>query len=1093
MDYENFDFLNFKTYLESIFFTQGSEAEELVTDMNDFWQFVDRYQASVRRNKTPIKGKKMSSSNLSFSIKLPSNYMEESYDHEGRLRQSSIGKMQITEFKTIIELYLQFLKTEKRRRIEEMQYYQNNLPIASYRQDIIEAIKDHNTVIIAGDTGCGKSTQVPRYLIEEGFDHIVCTQPRRLACVALAKRVSEEMLSKHCDDVAFQVRFDKTKSVSTKLTFMTEGILMRMIISDPQLSNVNIVLVDEVHERHLSTDFLLGVLRCLLVKRHDLKIVLMSATMNFELFHSFFGGCFIFKIPGRLFQIALHYRPQNDMKKSNRMDSAPYISTIKSIQENYRDERGDLLIFVSGLQEISSLVSCLRNIDDIEKNWIVLPLHGSLSLDDQEKVFHVTPPNMRKCIVSTNIAETSMTIDGIRFVIDSGKVKQMMYDTRMNTYNLKQIDISKASAEQRKGRAGRTGPGVCFRLYSQQQFNNFSDYTLASIHRSSLDQMILEMYSLGLPDINKFPFVEKPPIAHLDHSISFLYNQGAIDKSGKITILGRLLARLPVDIKIGKALIYSSLLNICNKAVIMAAILSISTIFTGIVDPGSAVDLKRRSFCSDDGDLFIAYSCLERWLDLRIQQSNCRDWCKKHGIEEKRLYEIIKLRGQFENILLMNGISDTTLQKKSFKEDRDSLYARNQISRMKRKFHFTDNHSKPKLKRMVNKTGRETGNEEYLLEIANDLANMGNKDIDQVEFELANDATKILQSMGMKGKNKRLLRILLAWSFYPQFAIADRSNSHIDSAEFLFHTKNRQFISIHPSSLISLDSRHFPNPQLLTSAHTLLYFETLLETNKPYMLNIVPVPAFITCLMTCNDIATDDQCQILLFDGWIRITRETIKVLIAFQLSVFEKQLDAPDRESIKSSKRFVKITMQNMICEILNELFNANLQHSMERIVYTRLADLFKNPITTTASSTADQINVAQYKNENRGGIAITNYLEYNCLLNVPKIEQCKNDECIDDVNQSNGFTCRICNKTYLSFSDIPSALKHCSLCPAEHFCVKEDKLKLDFDSNFFAIDKDTKNITQTEELACPVCGINIGAKATSIDMLRHMKTCHP
>ncbi|KAF1741962.1 hypothetical protein MXB_5724, partial [Myxobolus squamalis] len=324
-------------------------------------------------------------------------------------------------------------------KLKKIKKFQNDLPIANFKEQILYLLKTHPVVIIAGDTGCGKSTQVPQFLLHAGYTNICCTQPRRIACISLAKRVSFETLNEFGHDVAYHVRFDTNKLANTKILFLTEGLLLRQFQVDPQLSAYNVIIVDEVHERHLNSDFLLGILKCLLNQRGDLKIILMSATINANLFSSYFGHAPLIQVPGRLHPIVLEYIPEFAKEKSNKFDPIPYVRVLQMIDQKYpADQGGDLLIFLNGVKEINQVIDAAVKYAETNKHWIV---------------FDYPPDGVRKCIVSTNIAETSLTIDGIRFVCDSGKVNEMAYDPAIKLKKLVEIWISKSSAEQRKGRA----------------------------------------------------------------------------------------------------------------------------------------------------------------------------------------------------------------------------------------------------------------------------------------------------------------------------------------------------------------------------------------------------------------------------------------------------------------------------------------------------------------------------------------------------------------------------------------------------------------------------------------------------------------
>lgn len=310
-------------------------------------------------------------------------------------------------------------------KLKKLRKSQQSLPIYQFKQKIIDTIRDNQVVILAGDTGCGKSTQLPQFLLSNGYTKIACTQPRRIACISLAKRVAFETLNEFGSQIAYQIRFERTKSARTRMLFLTEGLLLRQITADPLLSMYNVIILDEVHERHLHGDFLLGILKELLLKRGDLKLICMSATINIDLFSNYFEGkAPVICVPGRLYPIQLHYRPLNDREiKSEKIDPSPYLRLVQLIDRKYPStERGDVLVFMSGIQEMTAIAEAIAPYAEQSRRWIVLMLHSTLSIEEQDRVFDIAPEGVRKLILSTNIAETSVTIDGVRFVIDSGRI-----------------------------------------------------------------------------------------------------------------------------------------------------------------------------------------------------------------------------------------------------------------------------------------------------------------------------------------------------------------------------------------------------------------------------------------------------------------------------------------------------------------------------------------------------------------------------------------------------------------------------------------------------------------------------------------------
>lgn len=449
------------------------------------------------------------------------------------------------------------------------------------------------------------------------------------------------------------------------MLFLTEGLLLRQVSSDPLLKNYNVVIIDEVHERHLSCDFLLGVMKCLIHQRKtDLKVILMSATINIELFSNYFGKCPVVQVPGRLYPIEVKYFPIPKTKfqseKSSKIDASPYLRILQMIDDKVDSkERGDLLVFLSGLSEIFTVGELLKQYAQQSQKWVILYLHSTLSIEEQDKVFDIPPEGVRKCILSTNIAETSLTIDGIRFVCDSGKVKEMSYDPNCRMQRLIEFWISMASAEQRKGRAGRTGPGVCYRLYSEADFKSFAQNATPEIRRVPLHSLLLSMISMGLPDARKFPFLEPPSLQSIEQAIRSLKEQSAITENEELTPMGQMLAKLPVDISIGKMLILSSVFDLTETILSLAATLSIqSPISNQSLHDKDAIE-SRRALNSTDGDPFTLLNAYNKWLEIKAEEQNSKKWCKRRGLEEQRFYELTKLRQQFKDILKDAGLLNT--------------------------------------------------------------------------------------------------------------------------------------------------------------------------------------------------------------------------------------------------------------------------------------------------------------------------------------------------------------------------------------------------------------------------------------------------
>ncbi|OTF81470.1 ATP-dependent RNA helicase DHX34-like protein, partial [Euroglyphus maynei] len=655
-----------KFYLNKLFFNYEFDINAQFTrsQIDEFWLFLEKYlQKKTKQNDDQIKYDRLMEE-LADKIPKEWKHIDELRENAKKLFENvNISPVELKEFRNILIIFVDFNLKRKEKKLEKLLQFQQNLPIYEYKETILDKIRSNSVVLIAGDTGCGKSTQVPQYLLRNGYQRICCTQPRRIACIALCNRLKFETVDQYGTEIGYQIRFEKSKTKYTKIIFMTEGLLLRQMIEDPLLSNYEVIILDEVHERHLSSDFLLGAVKCLLHKRkNDLKVILMSATLNCDLFSNYFGNCLVIKVPGRLYPIKTEYFPPdkvNIFKATNKINPEPYLKILQHIDSQYPStERGDVLVFLSGFAEIEFIGEKLKEYAIQSKRWIIMYLHSALSLVEQDKVFDISPEGFRKCILSTNIAETSITIDGIRFVIDSGKVKEMYYEPKIRMHRLQEIWVSKASAEQRKGRAGRTGPGICFRLYSKNDFESFDNFSKPEIQRVSLESLILNMISMGLNNVRKFPFIEAPDAMIIENTMKHLINYGTLDENENITHLGRILSKLPVDIPIGKMLVLSVCINLYEYALSMAACLSVQSITTIRSRNDREMLEERKSMISFDGDLFSSMNFYKRWLTMKASSQNTRLWCRQLGFEEQRFHEITKLRRQFEEILNDSGLID---------------------------------------------------------------------------------------------------------------------------------------------------------------------------------------------------------------------------------------------------------------------------------------------------------------------------------------------------------------------------------------------------------------------------------------------------
>ncbi|CAH8840099.1 unnamed protein product [Trichobilharzia szidati] len=768
-------------------------------------------------------------------------------------------------------MYLDFLQKRKFARIVKLRGDQTLLPIANFRNEILSTLSNHQVIIVAGDTGCGKSTQVPQYLYygesdsndtpgPNSYQHIAVTQPRRIACISLAARVSTEMLNERGSKVGYQVRFERSRTKATQILFLTEGLLLRQMQLDPFLNDYDALVLDEVHERHWQTDCLLGLVKCLIMARPKLRVVLMSATINVNTFSKFFNDCPIIQVPGRLYPIDLHYIPLSPVEMadtSDRIDPAPYIRLLRRIDFTYpATERGDLLIFLSGMADIQAIMEPAKTYAEETKRWIILPLHSALSASDQEKVFHIAPDGVRKCILSTNIAETSLTIDGIRFVADSGKVKELSWDAKARMRCLKEFSISKASANQRKGRAGRTGPGVCYRFYTQEDYNAFEAFSTPEIRRVPLETLVLQMMVMGLPDVKIFPFIDPPEMKCIDEAYEILKSHGALvpqnstSSSLTVTPLGQLLSEIPVEFSLGRMLILASLLRLVQPVLSLAAGMAIQcpllphTAFSGAEQTRRVDSLAQ--YESNHGDAFTLVNVFDEWIKMKSEatgifsyedesnetgdqkrSTNIKRWCRRIGAQEQRLHEMVRLRNQFAQLLRDSGLLDTKSKEADTSSSSRSYHFKNlnyarRTERMRTKRrrlltlqdNFTDDsesenesqnteNDAAKLRKWLNASTRSSVN-----------INSLNIPVQDLELVLCYNLTDLAQSANiqesMTQADVQLLKVVLAGGMYPHLAIGDDANSYRVAnrggtagagAEMVFHTKNKGFVMLHPNDV----------------------------------------------------------------------------------------------------------------------------------------------------------------------------------------------------------------------------------------------------------------------------------------------------
>ena len=526
--------------------------------------------------------------------------------------------------------------------------YPAELPVSQRKDEIARAIRDHQVVIIAGETGSGKTTQIPKICLElgRGVDgQIGHTQPRRLAARTVAERIAEELGSPLGETVGYKVRFTDVSADDTLVKLMTDGILLNEIARDRQLRRYDTLIIDEAHERSLNVDFILGYLRRLLPTRPDLKVIITSATIDPERFAAAFSGAPIVEVSGRAYPVEVRYRPLRDTGEEG--DLGQGISD--AVDELSAEGPGDILVFLSGEREIRDTADLLAGRERLE----VLPLYSRLSAAEQHRVFErrAASSYTRRVVLATNVAETSLTVPGIKYVIDPGTARISRYSHRTKVQRLPIEPISQASANQRKGRSGRTSDGICIRLYSEEDFESRPEFTDPEILRTNLASVILQMAAIGLGDIPAFPFIDPPDARNIADGLALLAELNAF-KNGRITGLGRKLSRLPVDPRIGRMILEADRNGCAREVLIIAAALSIQDPRERPTDAQQQADDKHRRFADPDSD-FVAYLNLWEYLAERqreLSSSAFRRMCRTDFLNYLRVREWQDLQGQLQRL-----------------------------------------------------------------------------------------------------------------------------------------------------------------------------------------------------------------------------------------------------------------------------------------------------------------------------------------------------------------------------------------------------------------------------------------------------------
>ncbi|CRH00715.1 pre-mRNA-splicing factor ATP-dependent RNA helicase PRP16, putative [Plasmodium relictum] len=571
---------------------------------------------------------------------------------------------------------------------EELIKLKESLPIYKSKKELLDAVYDNNIIIIVGETGSGKTTQIVQYLYEEGYHKkgiICCTQPRRVAAVSVAYRVSYEMNVEIGSLVGYTIRFEDNTSNNTKIRYVTDGILLRETLNDKELDKYSVIIMDEAHERSINTDVLLGILKNICLKRNDLKLIVTSATIDSKKFSEFFGNAPIYNIQGRTFKVHIEYlrTPCHDYIES----AVQKAIEIHVSDNNYDKNFGDILIFMTGQEDINATcyllsekfyevyesykesknnkndtINKIKNIvnekgkfseNNKKKDQVhhiypfyVFPIYSQLSSEQQSKIFQKY--DLRKIIVSTNIAETSLTLDGIKYVIDTGYCKLKVYNQKIGMDVLQVTPISQANANQRSGRAGRTGPGMCYRLYTENTFLcDLYPNNIPEIQRSNLSNVVLLLKSLNVENIFEFDFIDMPSKESIINSLYELWVLGAINNEGNLTEIGKKMILFPLDPPLSKIVIYSEKFECTKEILIIVSMLSSPSIFLESKENSEAIESKKEKFTVPESDHLTLLNVYLQWRSHNYSYN----WCAKNFIQYKSLNKAKEVYSQLSDII----------------------------------------------------------------------------------------------------------------------------------------------------------------------------------------------------------------------------------------------------------------------------------------------------------------------------------------------------------------------------------------------------------------------------------------------------------
>ncbi|CAI4062163.1 hypothetical protein N7582_002062 [Saccharomyces uvarum] len=535
------------------------------------------------------------------------------------------------------------------------------LPVHAQRDEFLRIYQNNQIMVFVGETGSGKTTQIPQFVLFDEMPHlentqVACTQPRRVAAMSVAQRVAEEMDVKLGEEVGYSIRFENKTSNKTILKYMTDGMLLREAMDDHDLSRYSCIILDEAHERTLATDILMGLLKQVIKRRPDLKIIIMSATLDAEKFQRYFNDAPLLAVPGRTYPVELYYTPEF---QRDYLDSA--IRTV--LQIHATEEAGDILLFLTGEDEIEDAVRKISLEGDqlVREEGCgplsVYPLYGSLPPHQQQRIFEPAPESHngrpgRKIVISTNIAETSLTIDGIVYVVDPGFSKQKVYNPRIRVESLLVSPISKASAQQRAGRAGRTRPGKCFRLYTEEAFQKeLIEQSYPEILRSNLSSTVLELKKLGIDDLVHFDFMDPPAPETMMRALEELNYLACLDDEGNLTPLGRLASQFPLDPMLAVMLIGSFEFQCSQEILTIVAMLSVPNVFIRPTKDKKRADDAKNIFAHPDGDHITLLNVYHGFKSDEAYEYGIHKWCRDHYLNHRSISAADNIRSQLERLM----------------------------------------------------------------------------------------------------------------------------------------------------------------------------------------------------------------------------------------------------------------------------------------------------------------------------------------------------------------------------------------------------------------------------------------------------------